>query len=645
MRLLFRVFVALVITVVVVIGGLLLLPGDKLAELVSDQLEAQTGRKLAVSGEVGLSVWPVLGVKAHGVSLSNADWAADQPMLTAESLSIGISAPDLLNGDVRIKSITAKAPHLNLSTDASGQGNWVLTPAIDAAQSLGAEAEGAAEGVGAALSVEALVLSGASVSYAAHGEALVELRNIDLQLKWPEPNGTVDFLVTLHQSEAPVQIKGEIGTFAAFLDGQVASVGATVTMAKDVARFDGRGGINGEASGRLTVKSENIAAALRAAGLAGISLPRGLGQRITAGSDLTYTPDGRLTLRDLTLDLGGNLLTGAVDLTLGAVPHFTAKLEAQDLDFSALTATSGAYAAASPAGSGWSQDRIDASGLTLANGSLELSVASLDTGGVKLGASKLTLSIDNARAVLSFLPLSVFGGTVQGQLVANNRNGLSVGGKLTYAGIRLEQALGQLAGYDRLHGEALGEVQFLGIGNTQDAIMRSLSGKGWLEIGKGFLTGFDLEGLMRSGGGNGGSTVFDGLTASYTLKDGNLDNQDLLISLKAVRADGKGRIGLGAQDLDYLFTPTATAANGGQGLSIPLRITGPWSDPKIRPDLSMVLEAEIDGIEDQATEQLLQKLSEELEVEMAPEQDLGEAIQDGLEQRAKDSLLRLLQGN
>ena len=645
MRLLFRIFVALVITIIVVIGGLLLLPGDRLAELVSDQLEAQTGRKLGVSGEVGLSVWPVLGVSAKGVSLSNADWAGDQPMLTAESLSVGISAPDLMNGDVRIKSITAKAPHLNLSTNASGEGNWLLTPALDGGQTDAVAGDSTAEGVGASLSIEALMLSGASVTYAAHGEPVVELQDVDLALKWPEPNGTVDVVMTLHRPEAPVQIKGEIGTFAAFLDGQVASVGATVTMAKDVARFDGRAGISGEASGRLTFKTEDTARALRVVGVAGISLPRGLGQTVTAGSDLTYTPDGKLTLRDLNLDLDGNVVTGAVDLTLGEVPYFTAKLAAQDLDLTALTAAGDTAAADSSGAAGWSSEIIDASGLALADGTLELSVASLDTGSVKLGASKLNLSIDNARAVLSFLPASVFGGTVQGQVVANNRNGLSVGGKLNYAGIRLEQALGQLAGYDRLNGEALGELQFLGVGNSQDAIMRSLSGKGWLEIGKGFFTGFDLEGLMRSGGGNGGSTVFDGLTASYTLKDGNLDNQDLLISLKAVRADGKGRIGLGAQDLDYLFTPTATAVNGGRGLSIPLRITGPWADPKIRPDLSQVLEAEIDGIEEQATEQLLQKLSEELEVEIAPEQDLEEAIQDGLEQRAKDSLLRLLQGN
>ena len=645
MRLLFRIFVALVITLVVVLGGLLLLPGDKLAELVSDQLEAQTGRKLTVSGEVALSVWPVMGVKAHGVSLSNADWAGDQPMLTAETLSVGISGPDLLNGDVKIKSIRAEAPHLNLSTNANGQGNWQLPAVSDASPSGSAGADSAAGGAGSTLNIETLMLSGASVSYAAHGEAVVEVQNIDLALKWPEPNGTVDLVMTLQSSEGAVKIIGEIGTFAEFLDGQVASVGATVTMGDEIARFDGRAGVSGEAAGRLTVKSGDTARVLSAAGLDDVSLPRGLGQSVTAGGDLTYTPDGRLTLRDLNLDLGANVLKGAVDLTLGEVPYVTAKLQAQDLDLTGVAATSGSTGGDSSETAGWSTAPIDASALASLEGSVELTVASLNTGSVKLGASKLILSIDNARAVLKFLPASVFGGSVQGQVVANNRNGLSVGGKLTYSGIRLEQALGQLADYDRLNGEALGELQFLGIGNTQDAIMRSLSGKGWLEIGKGFFTGFDLEGLMRSGSGNGGSTVFDNLSASYTLKDGNLNNQDLLISLKGVRADGAGRIGLGAQDLDYLFTPTATAANGGRGLSLPLRITGPWADPKIRPDLSEVLEAEIDGIEEQATDQLRQKLSEELNVEIAPEQDLEEAIKDGLEQRAKDSLLRLLQGN
>jgi AsmA protein len=261
-----------------------------------------------------------------------------------------------------------------------------------------------------------------------------------------------------------------------------------------------------------------------------------------------------------------------------------------------------------------------------------------------MGASQLNLTIERSRAVLKFLPAAMFGGQVQGQLVANNRNGLSVGGNLTFDGILLERALGETADYTRLNGEALGGLEFLGSGNSIDAIMRSLSGKGWLEAGKGFFTGFDLEALMRSGG-NGGSTVFDQLSASYEIKDGSLKNEDLLLLLKGLRAQGKGRIGLGARDLDYLFTPQLARAGSDQILSIPVRIRGSWDDPTIRPEFDQALQPRIDEIEQQAKDRVRQKLSEELETEIAPEQNLNDLLKQRIEQEARDQLLKLLGGN
>jgi hypothetical protein len=166
-----------------------------------------------------------------------------------------------------------------------------------------------------------------------------------------------------------------------------------------------------------------------------------------------------------------------------------------------------------------------------------------------------------------------------------------------------------------LNGEALGELEYLASGGSLDALMRSLSGKGWLEVSKGFFTGFDLEKLMRSGQGNGGSTVFDQLSGSYTIEKGNLVNQDLLMTLKGIRAEGTGRIGLGAQDLDYRFTPTISGINGAAGLTIPVLITGPWADPKIRPDLKNALQPEIDAVEQEAKDRVIEKLSEELDMD------------------------------
>ncbi|WP_411352416.1 AsmA family protein [Leisingera aquaemixtae] len=635
MKLIIRVVTALVLTVVLLAGLVLLLPGEKVARLAADQLEAQTGRQLGLGGKVSFTFWPTLGVKADAVTLSNADWSGPEPMLRAERVTIGVAAADLMQGNVRVTEVSAILPHLNLATNAEGIGNWVFGGGGAAAGGTGS-----GEGAGQPLRIEAVELTGASLRYAAHGEKPVEMKNVDLSLQWPDPAGTVNAKVTLRPAGEPVEIDAEIGTFAAFLAGEVSSVGATVAAPGGTGRFDGHADINGEASGRLTFGAED---AVRTGAALGAVLPEALAQKAVFGADVTYTADGRLSMRDLALELGKNRLSGAADVEFAKRPRITARLQGGALDFSGVTGAEppdGRGAAAE----GWPGQRIDASVLGLADGTVDLSFDSLDTGSVQLGPSQLNLTVERERAVVKFLPASMFGGEVQGQLVANNRNGLSVGGNLSFTGIRLERALGETAGYRRLNGEALGGVEFLGSGNSVDAIMRSLSGKGWLEAGKGFFTGFDLEQLMRSGG-NGGSTVFDQLTASYTVEGGNLRNEDLLVLLKGFRAQGKGRIGLGARDIDYLFTPQLVRAGRDQVLTIPVRIRGSWDNPDIRPDFSQALQPKLDGIEQEAKDRVRQKLSEELDTGIAPEQDLNDLLKERIKQEARDQLLKLLGGD
>lgn len=645
MKLILRILSALVITASVLLVALLLLPGEKVANLAADQIEAQTGRKLTFGGKVSFTFWPVLGVKSDRVAFSNADWAGPEPLLTAERLTIGISGADLLRGKLRVTEVSAVLPHLNLSEREDGLGNWVLDGAESATQADAPAVAPENQEAVLPISIERLTLLGASLKYSPHGGDPIEMSQVDLALEWPDPSGTVNLDLTVRPAGEPIQIKAELGTFAAFLGGAVSSVGASVEAEGGWLRFDGRADLSGDASGRVTVKTTDTATLLAGLGQGALEIPNGLGEALTLGADATYTADGRLALRDAELDLDGNVLTGALDVALGAVPQFTAQFDAGDLSFPGLTAGGTAADEDGTDGAaqdGWSQAPIDASALALANGTASLSFDSLSAAGYDLGPSQLSFTLERSRGVLKLQPAALFGGQVQGQLVANNRNGFSTGGKLTYNGIRLEQALGQTAGYDRLNGEALGEVEFLASGNSQDALMRSLSGKGWVEIGKGFFSGFDLEALMRTGQGNGGSTVFDQLSASYTIAQGNLQNEDLLVLLKGFRADGAGRIGLGARDLDYRFTPTLSGFNGGAGLSIPVAITGPWSDPKIRPDFENALQQEIDQVEQEAKDRLRQKLSEELETEITPEVDMNQVIRDRIEQEAKDQLLRLL---
>lgn len=646
MRLIIRVISAVIVVLAVLLGMVLILPGEKIATLAADQLEKQTGRKLEFAGPVRFTFWPTLGMKADGVTLANADWAGSEPLLKAERLTIGLAAADLLRGDVRITEISAILPVLNLTTREDGVGNWVFAqtrsntspaPQTDTDDAL-------------PISIERVSLTGATLRYAPHGGETIEMNQIDVFADWPDPLGTAEVDLTIRPAGEAVRLRGEIGTFAQFLGGAVSSVGMIVEAGGGLTRFDGNVNLAGEAQGRVTSEAGDLNAVLAALGQSG-ALPAGVGPDVLLAADLTYTAAGQLSLRDMLVGIGKNQFRGALDLmTSDARPKLTAQLTANALDFSSLVLTQAGTASATntPQTSGWSKDIIDASALALLDAQVGLRFDSLKAGDLTLGTSALTLTIDRARAVVTMQPMTAFGGTIQGDLVANNRNGLSVGGKLSFNNVLLEQALGQLAGFDNMNGSVLGELNFLGVGNSVDAIIRSLSGDGWFEVGKGFYTGFDLEALMRAGRGNGGSTVFDSLSASFTLADGVAQNSDLSAQVKGASVAGEGRVMLSAQALDYLFKPTL-ARDGHAGLTIPVSVTGPWANPKIRPDLEGALKPRLDELETEvkqdAEDKLREKLGEELNTVIEPEQNLNDVLKDRIEQEAKEQLLKLLGGN
>jgi len=96
----------------------------------------------------------------------------------------------------------------------------------------------------------------------------------------------------------------------------------------------------------------------------------------------------------------------------------------------------------------------------------------------------------------------------------------------------------------------------------------------------------DLDRLLRSGDTTTGTTVFDNLSASSTLKNGVASNDDLIFSLPSFETHGAGQIDIGNRNLDYTLTPNAKSARAGEGLAIPVRIHGSWEAPKFQPDLN-----------------------------------------------------------
>lgn len=652
MKWILRLVVFVVVILVVAVGSVLLLPAERIARIATDQLSAATGRNVSISGDVGLTFWPVLGARADGLALGNADWAEGGAMFEATSVAIGVDAMALISGDIRIKNIEAESPTIRLEQRSDGRANWLFSEPAEAPAETTPQAESApvAESAPARqISIERVKITDATLIYDAEGSDLVSYEGVDLTLDWPDPTGSADVALSLQPGDSTVTVQAAIDGFAGFISGETQTLRASVETTLGVLSFDGRGSTAGAVTGTVALKTDSTDGFLQALGLPAAGLPDNLGRRVDLTTVLTLTPDMKLALRDLVVDFGGNKITGAADIAITEVPQINAQLNVGDLDLAqgaATPKTTGSGNASAPASgsgntaadSGWPKTPIDASGLAEFNGEIALAANSIDLGQFKLGATQALLLNDRSRMVFDLRDVQAYGGSVSGEFVINNRAGLSVGGTMAVDGIQMQPLLKDAADIDRLTGQGTLGLKFLGSGSSVDAIMRSLSGDGSLSVGRGTILGIDLDRLMRSGDTGEGTTVFDSLGGTWTIASGVLSNTDLLLQLKNYQATGTGVVGLGAQTVDYTATPVALRANSGQGVSIPVRFVGPWADVSIRPDLEAAFDAELDAKADELEKKAKEKLNEELGI--TPE--AGQSTEDAVKDELKDKLLRKL---
>ncbi|EEW25865.1 AsmA family protein [Rhodobacter ferrooxidans] len=640
MRWIVRLVAALAVLVVLAAGLLLLLPADKVALLAAREFGRATGRVLAFEGGVTPSIWPVLGVETGPVSISNAEWSDAGPMLRAEALAIRLDMGALLGGEVRITGISAVGPVLLLERDKDGRGNWQF----------GGKGGGAGAASGAPFTLDLGTVTGGAVHYTdrSTGRSL-NLTGIEAEAAFPSFTGPLDLTLKAAMNGQPLDVTAQIESFGPFMAGQL--VPMTLNATSGVARASFKGQMAASplvAEGTLQADLADLAAVSALAGAGRPNLPEGLGARNAAVSGaLTLTAEGSLHLRAGTVTLDGNVLQGDADLTTdGPRPKLSAQVSTGALNLAALAGAPGGGAAAT----GWSRSPIDVSGLAALDAKVALAADAITLGTVDLGRSRLLLTLDRARAVFDIREIAAYGGSIAGQFVVNGRGGLSVGGDLTAKGLMLQPLLADLAGSDRLIANADLGLKFLGVGNSLDGIAHSLSGNGSLTFGKGELRGLDLAGMLRNLDpnfvGEGARTIFDGVTASYTLKDGVLSNDDLALTAPLVAANGKGRVDIGNRTLDYRIEPTVLARpDGSAGVNVPLAITGPWAKPVFKLDLEALtrqrladekakLEARLEEERLKAEAAAKAALSDRLGIDQLP----GESLEDAARRRAQQAL-------
>lgn len=626
MRWIFRVVGAVVVLLFLALGTILLIPAERIAEIASDRITQATGRSVTISGEARPTLWPDLGIVIEGLRVGNPTWAGAAPMIEAERVNVGVAWSGLFSGDVQVQRAVFEGAQILLVRAEDGRMSWDMSDG--AAGAVASDGEAGSMQIG----FDEAIIRGARVRYLdREGGADWDVSQLDATLRLPDAGGAVALEGNAQVNGVPLVLEATIDGASGLLVGEARPVVATLRWQGGSIGYEGAFALDATAEGAMNLSAEDLAPLVALAGGSMPDMPEGLGRnQIAVSGDVRLAQEGSLHLREGLVRLDETLLSVAADLVPGEDrPMLRGTITGGEI---ALPGLLEARDDAPEAGAGWPRDIIDVSGLFATDADLTVRADNLDLGTVALSDIDLRARINRGRLVFDIASIRTYEGQLAGQFVINGRGGLSVGGDLILSDVALRPLLTAMAEYERLEGTGSASLEFLGVGNDLHTIMDGLEAEGDVALGQGALLGLDLGGMLRnfdpSFQGEGQRTVYDRVTADFIVRDGVLQNEDLLLDAPWGEMRGAGEADLAAMTVDYTLIPGVLRdADGVATVRVPIAVTGSWTAPAIGPDLALLAEIE---------------LAEETARLEAEARAALEAEEDRLEELARDGANELL---
>ncbi|NOR73292.1 MAG: AsmA family protein, partial [Mariprofundaceae bacterium] len=248
--------------------------------------------------------------------------------------------------------------------------------------------------------------------------------------------------------------------------------------------------------------------------------------------------------------------------------------------------------------------------------SSQIQIEKMHLRGLELG--HLRCSLKGSRGLFKLDPLrfDLAGGQVSGTATLNvARYPVAWTESMHMTGVQIGPVLKALADIDLLNGTLQMDISLKATGLLWKHAIKRLNGKGSLLLRDGSVKGFDIAETLRNFTTLGQSegpkqTDFAQLSGGFRIKNGIMKNDDLFMASPLFRLTGSGIVDLPNRTVDYHVKPRLVGTLTGQGdtvtvrkgLSVPIRIEGPFTSPKITPEIDpMTLIENIIGITGSAT--------------------------------------------
>ena len=114
--------IVLIIALIIIVP-LIIDPNDYKPQ-ISNAVKDATGRELTIDGDIGLSVFPWIGLKLGAVTLANPEEFGPDPFAHIAGAQVKLKLLPLLSKQVEMKTVVLEGLRLNLAIAEDGTTNW-----------------------------------------------------------------------------------------------------------------------------------------------------------------------------------------------------------------------------------------------------------------------------------------------------------------------------------------------------------------------------------------------------------------------------------------------------------------------------------------------------------------------------------------
>jgi AsmA protein len=694
--LLYLVGILVILVVIAVVVIPLVVDPNDYRDKITQVVEEKTGRKLEIKGDLGLSVFPWLALEIGSTTLSNAQGFSAENFAAVENVQVRVKLLPLLRKKVEMDKIVLNGLSLNLEKNKAGQTNWDdLSAGSEKTEEATVEETASTGSPISELSIGGVEITDASViwddrsSDVKYTIAPFSLKtgainpgkpvsiDMDMQLVGGAPvmKGGVAFDGVVNLSESMQQIQLKDVVLDVDLTGESLPGGQLKAALKTAANLDLEAQtlstsqlilstlgvvLEGDLAGQNIMEDGRIISGnFRLQPFSPKELLQTLDQAAPETSDpaalskadaswaLKLESD-KLALSDFLLHLDDTTVQGNLNVAQFSKPaiRFDLSVDSIDADRYLAPASEAAPVPSTPAtAAAGSAGAIPVDALRGLNLNGALKIGSLKA--FQLRSKDIVMNVSAKGGKLRLHPASanMYEGSYKGDVRLDVRGKQpKISMNETISKVNIGPLLLDMTGKDTVTGITDAQFTLNGSGETPDQIKRSLNGEMSFSFSNGAVKGINvirmirkakavLKGKQYKGQEEPDKTDFSTMTATATVTNGVIQNNDLSAKSPLFRINGKGNADLGREAIDYLLTTTIVGSLEGEGgrdlgdlkgIPVPVEINGTFAKPRFELRLD-------EAIKQAAGEQIKQKVDEK-------KQELKDKAEKEIQEKLKKKL-------